>query len=272
VNHAVIEADSRSGDVADQSTWRALPTADIVVHLAGRSFVPDSWTQPTEFIRTNALGTIGALDYARERQARVVFLSSYLYGHPQTVPIPETAPLVATNPYALSKKLAEDACRFYAESFGVSVTVLRPFNVYGPGQSEEFLIPSIIRQIMAGGPIRVRDLEPKRDYVYVTDVVRSIVKAVDHANTFRVLNIGSGTSHSVRELIDMIQTVWGTQLPVLCEGKRRKDEVMDTVADISEAQRHLHWSPEWTLSRGVANLRVNPPAAAAPSTALVQPL
>lgn len=251
----VVEVDAQSGDVAEESTWSSFPSAEVVVHLAGKSFVPDSWLDPSEFIRCNLVGTIGALDYSRRRNARLVFVSSYLYGNPQDLPVPESTPTIATNPYALSKKLAEDACSFYSTHFGVQVAILRPFNVYGPGQPSEFLIPSIVRQIKQGGPIRVKDLEPKRDYVYIADVVRFIKTAFECKERFSVFNIGTGVSHSVGELIDIVQEEWHTRLAVVSEEKRRKDEILDTVADITQAKLRLGWSPEWTLRQGIAAMR-----------------
>lgn len=252
--HDVIAVSSAAGDVAEQSTWAALPAAACVVHLAARSFVPDSWREPGEFMRTNLLGTTGALEYCRMHGARLVFLSSYMYGTPDSLPIHETAPLVARNPYALSKKLAEDVCRFYAERLEVDVTVLRPFNVYGPRQAELFLVPFLVRQVREGVVIRVQDLAPRRDYVYIEDVVAGILRAVEGLGGFRVFNLGSGRSHSVEELIVELQRVAGTALPVVSDEERRKDEVMDTVADISEAERYLGWIPRFSLREGLEDL------------------
>src|SRR5690348_5091439 len=109
----VLEVSRAAGDVADHSTWRRLPRTDVVVHLAAQSFVPESWHRPETFLRTNALGTIEALEYCRVHRAHLVFPSSYMYGDAARQPIPETTPLEAKNPYALSKKLAEEACEFF---------------------------------------------------------------------------------------------------------------------------------------------------------------
>ncbi len=252
--HDVLEIDISSGNVVDESTWVNLPQREVVIHLAGRPFVPDSWAEPALFLRTNLLGTVAALDYCRRHGARLVFVSSYLYGAPDRLPIPEHAPLVATNPYGLSKKLAEEVCRFYSDRFGISVTILRLFNVYGAGQSREFLIPSIVRQVRAGEQIRVRDLAPKRDYVYVSDVAEAIARAVECQRAGSVFNIGTGISHSVEEVIQVIQAVWGTNLDVISSEERRQDEVMNTVADIAEAKRYLGWEPKFTLPHGIREI------------------
>jgi len=243
------------GDVADEKTWDAAPPCKAVVHLAGRSFVPDSWEQPASFLRTNVQGTINALEYCRKHRASLVYLSSYLYGHPKSLPIPETAPLHATNPYASSKALAEQACRMYAQHFGLAITVLRLFNVYGPGQPEPFLIPLLVRQVAEGREIVVQDLEPRRDYVYVDDVAQAVAKALASSNGLRVVNVGSGASHSVAELVRLIQTIWRSALPVRSKEVRRKDEIMDTIADIRAARELLGWQPEHTLEEGLRALR-----------------
>jgi len=249
--HDVLERDIGDGDIADERTWAAWPRTDIVVHLAGRLSVPESWADPSGFARVNLVGTVAALGFCQRHGAGLVFMSSYLYGNPSVLPIPETAPVVATNPYALSKKLAESACRFFSDHCGVDVTILRPFNVYGPGQAGDFVIPSIVRLVKEGREIRVRDLRPRRDYVYVTDVVRAIVMVVGRRQRFCVLNVGSGVSHSVVQVIAVIQGIMGTALPVCSDAENRKYEIMDTIADVGEARRQLGWVPEWTLTEGL---------------------
>ena len=252
--HEVAEANSRSGDVAEESTWLKFPKAEVVVHLAGKTFVPDSWADPAGFIICNLQGTVAALNYCKTNNARLVFLSSYLYGNPLTLPIPETAPLIANNPYALSKKLAEEACEFYSESFGMTITILRPFNVYGQGQPENFLIPSIIRQVNAGKLIQVKDLEPKRDYVYIGDLVDAIAKAIELRQGLNIFNIGTGLSYSVAELIALIQQIKGTHLGVQSSGEVRVGEVMDTLADVRKANAVLNWRPTTSLLQGLAQI------------------
>jgi GDP-4-dehydro-6-deoxy-D-mannose reductase len=254
LGYEVEGVNSRSGDISEPATWNDYPKTELVVHLAGKSFVPASWSDPLSFIRCNLLGTTCALEYCRKHKASLIYISSYLYGNPDSLPIAETQAAAANNPYALSKKLAEDACRFYADSFDVNVTVLRPFNVYGPRQDQNFLIPSILRQIHEGHSIEVKDLEPRRDYVYIRDLVEAIVRSIKHQQKFSVFNIGSGKSYSVGELITIIQRACGSSLPVVSRNERRKDEVMDSVADITLAGNIIGWQPAFRLEQGIADL------------------
>lgn len=252
---SMVAIGTADGDVAEAATWQRLPPVETVVHLAARSYVPDSWNDPSDFMRVNLLGTCAALSYCRQHGARILFISSYLYGMPDRLPISERAPLIATNPYALSKKFAEEACRFYAEHYGVDVTVLRPFNIYGVGQPEHFLVPTILGQVQRGGEIRVKDLDPRRDYIYVRDVVAAIALAAKAWRGYRVFNIGTGTSHSVAELIATIQELWDVQLPVVSSEERRQGEIMDTIADICAARTELGWEPRYSLQDGLADMR-----------------
>lgn len=254
LRHEVISANRQLGDIAESSTWSSFPNVDIVIHLAGRTFVPESWTDPDGFLRTNLNGTIYALNYCRERNARLIFISSYLYGVPETLPIAEDAPLQANNPYALSKKLAEEACQFYSDYYGVNITIMRPFNIYGPGQSTKFLIPSIVEQILGGVTIRVKDLAPKRDYLYIDDLIDAFLCAVEKPQRCGIFNIASGTSHSVGEIIELIQNIANKKLPIHSDGVRREQEVMDTRADVTRAREILGWHPRWSLSAGCAKI------------------
>lgn len=250
LGHTVFGISSQNGDIADTLMWQSLPQADIVVHLASRTYVPDSWNDPLGFINTNLSGTICCLEYCRKYQAKLIYLSSYLYGNPIRLPINETDPLFVNNPYGLSKKMAEESCTFYSDNFGLSVIILRPFNVYGPDQSRKFIIPMIIEQVIMGRTISVKDLTPKRDYIYVEDLVNAIYKAVSLEGS-HIFNIGSGISYSVNTLIEIIQREAGTNLPVISSNEKRLGEILDTKADISKAIRILGWSPQWTLESGI---------------------
>ncbi len=135
----VRQHSSADGDIASCS----LPMEGVshVFHLAARSYVPESWQNPRSFYHTNVMGTVNVLEHCRQNHAALTLLSSYVYGQPQRLPIAEDHPLVAANPYAHTKILAEDTARFYEQRFGISLLIVRPFNIYGPGQRGSFLIP-----------------------------------------------------------------------------------------------------------------------------------
>jgi GDP-4-dehydro-6-deoxy-D-mannose reductase len=250
----VFEVTRLLGEITETSTWNSLPQADVVIHLAAKSFVPDSWNDVSGFLSCNLGGTIEALNYCKLKKAKLVYVSSYLYGNPKKLPITESDKLSANNPYALTKKLAEESCQFYAENFGVPITILRPFNVYGAGQSDHFLIPSLIKQVKNQNEIHVKDLVPKRDYLYIEDLTSAILKAIIYQTNYDVFNIGSGISHSVKDLIAIIQRCEKTDFPVFSESSRRKNEIMDTVADISHAKEFLNWQPAYFLEEGIKRM------------------
>lgn len=247
----VIPLGREQGDLTHAATWERTPKAEALIHLAGRSYVPDSWRDQMGFVQGNVVATGHALDYCRNHGARLIFVSAYVYGIPSRLPISEDDQVRPNNPYALSKRLAEELCAFYAEYREVPVTILRVFNVYGPGQREEFLIPEIIRQVRTGREIRVKDLSPKRDYIYLDDVVDAMVKALTLPGKFNLLNIGSGQSLSVREIIDRIQQASGTTLPIHSDSMERPQEIPDVRADISRATKMLKWHPKYSFSAGI---------------------
>ena len=186
--------------------------------------------------------------------SRLVLASAYVYGIPQRLPIRENDPVSPNNPYALSKRLAEQLCEFAAQYQGVVATALRIFNVFGPGQRAEFLIPKVLQQVQAGQDIRLLDLVPKRDYVYLSDVVDAFVKASKVNSGFHAINVGSGFSLSVAEIVEKIQFLAGTRLAVVSDSVERRQEIPDVVADISLAQQVLGWRPQWSFERGIEQI------------------
>ena len=235
----VLPMTSANGDVAIQNTWTPLPSARVFFHLAGRSFVPESWARGPDFVRANVLGTEHALAYCRQHGARLVLASAYVYGIPQRLPIRESDPARPNNPYALTKRMAEQLCEFAVQFQGVVATSLRIFNVFGPGQRAEFLIPKVLQQVKAGKEIRLLDLTPRRDYVYLSDVVDAFIMASEVNTGFHIITVGSGRSLSVAEIVDKIQAVAGTRLPLVADLVERRQEIPDVVADICLAQQVL---------------------------------
>lgn len=251
--HQVTALTHAAGNVADAATWASIPPHSFVFHLASRTFVPDSWKDPAAFILTNAIGTLQALEYCRKHGASLIYVSSYLYGNPHTLPISENAPLFTPNPYALSKKNAEDFCVFYHQCYGVNVTILRPFNVYGEGQGRHFLIPQLVEQAVYEQAFHVKDLEPRRDYLHLDDFIRALI-ATSCLSGLHIINLGSGKSHSVQEIIQTICQLEGKNYPIQDDGLRRPNEIMDTIADITLAGELLQWKPAISLEEGITRM------------------
>lgn len=251
----VVALSSSMGDISGNEWWNKIPAGEIehFYHCAGETFVPNSWNDPLRYIRVNALGTGSVLEFCRARKCSLTYVSAYVYGSEVSNPISESTLPKPNNPYALSKRMGEELCEFYAANFGVRVSVVRPFNIYGPGQKDNFLVPFILGQVKEGKEIRVKDLEPKRDYIYIDDVVSCIIKTAE-AKEFNIFNAGTGRSVSVRELIDEIQSAAGTSLPVVSENTVRSNEISDTVADISRARTILGWLPSFSLRDGISRI------------------
>lgn len=250
----VHDLSSQDGNVAALDTWRSIPEARVLFHLAGRSYVPDSWQDSADFMQTNVVGVEQALAYCRRAGARMVMASAYVYGIPQKLPISENDIVNPNNPYALSKWLAEELGGFASNYHGIPVTALRIFNVFGSGQRQEFLIPSIIKQVMKSGRIQVNDLAPKRDYIHVEDVVDAMLLAGQESKGFHRFNIGSGVSYSISEIINIIQLVAGTNLTVYSSNQLRMNEIPDVRADISAASKALGWVPKLTFEDGIREI------------------
>ena len=239
------------GDVTRSTTWDKFPASDFLVHLAGLTFVPASWENPTEFVQSNSVSTSHALDFCRKNKTKMIFLSTYLYSSKLSTPIKETDEIDPANPYALSKFLGEQLCSFYAKQFGVEVIILRPFNVFGSRQNSRFLIPSIISQATKSDEISVLDIRPARDYVFIEDLVDAVHKSITSDLRFGIINVGTGVASTVEQLIFSLADVIGRELTIKSLNQERFGEINSTQADISQAKLLLGWQPKWSLSQGL---------------------
>ena len=239
------------GDVTEIITWDKFPSSDYLVHLAGLTFVPASWENPTDFVQSNSVSTSHALDFCRKNKTKMIFLSTYLYSSKLQTPIKETDEIEPANPYALSKLLGEQLCSFYAKQCGVEVIILRPFNVFGSGQNLRFLIPSIISQAIKGDEISVLDIRPARDYVFIEDLLDAVHKSITSDLRFGIINVGTGIASTVEQLIFSLADVIGRKLTINSSNQERFGEINLTQADISQAKLLLGWQPKWSLSQGL---------------------
>ena len=250
----VHTATRANGDLRFADSWLRLPPADHVFQLAARTFVPDSWVQSNQFIQDNISITSNALEYCQRHGSNMIYASSYLYGNPDRLPISESAQVSISNPYALSKRLCEEMVQHFSRLYDFPATVVRPFNIYGPRQDGRFLLPSIVHQAIHADEIRVMDLEPKRDYVFVEDVADVFLACAGTPSDFEIYNVGSGASYSVGEVAAIVMRLVGRKIPLVSAGTRRTSEIMDTRADIAKARECLGWEPKISIEAGLRML------------------
>ena len=241
------------GDIRDPYRVKtALQGCSVVFHLAALVAIPFSYHSPDAYIDTNVKGTLHVLQAARELETeRIIQTStSEVYGSAEFIPIPETHPQRAQSPYAASKIAADQLALSYYRSFSTPVSIIRPFNTYGPRQSNRAVIPTIITQIAQGErSIHLGSLTPTRDFNFVSDTVRGFweVACCDEALGEEV-NIGSNFEVSIGETAEMIARIMNTDVEVLQDQKRirpEKSEVQRLFADISKAKRLFGWKPEF---------------------------
>lgn len=254
--HELILADIANGiDVCNWEQMKHFAGFDVVIHLAGLSFVPDSYKKPIEFYKINYISTLNVLELCRQNNSRLIFFSSYIYGHPQYQPIDENHPIQAFNPYAQTKVICESLCEGYNRDFKVPIIIFRPFNIYGEGQNPDFLIPSIIQQAKAG-KIVVKDERPKRDYIHVEDVVDAVVEAIELqvGKEIRKYNLGTGVSYSVKEISEITRSLFSKPIEYVCTNENRPNDVMDTIADITKTCSELNWKPQIDIREGIKSM------------------
>ena len=240
-----------AGDIRDANGVRAaMQGRDVVFHLAALIGIPYSYHSPGTYIDTNVTGTLNVVQAARELGiSRVVHTStSEVYGTARFVPVTEEHPLQAQSPYSASKAGADQIALAFRSSFGVPVTIVRPFNTYGPRQSARAVIPSIITQIAgAASAIRLGALHPTRDFSHVADTVAGFIAVAESdAAVGEVINIGSNFEISIGEVVEVITDLMGARKPVEVEDLRvrpQASEVERLWADNSKALALTGWRP-----------------------------
>ncbi|MBT3239906.1 MAG: NAD-dependent epimerase/dehydratase family protein [Chloroflexi bacterium] len=247
------------GDVNDRpKLWTLLQEVDCVYHLAARVSVSESILYPLEYNAVNVGGTVSLMEAMRDvGVGRVVLISSgAVYGDNQDQPVKESALPSPHSPYAVSKLAAEYYVNTIGNLWGIDTVSLRVFNAYGPGQhippSHPPVIPNFLRQGLRGGSLVVHgDGQQTRDYIYVDDVVRSMVAAATAPDINQnVINIGSGKETSVREIAEMTQKLTGDNAELLYT-PRSDSGVSRLCADITLAKKKLKFTPKIKLQEGL---------------------
>ena len=248
------------GDVRDGALMRrACEGRDIVLHLAALIGIPYSYESPSSYVDVNVHGTLNVLMGARDAGvARVVHTStSEVYGTAQTCPIREDHPLVGQSPYAASKIAADKLAEACFLSFGVPVVTLRPFNTFGPRQSQRAVIPTVVRQALdpAARVIEVGDVSTERDWLFVRDTAAAFIACAGPGAVLgQTYNAGTGAKISVAEMIRCVLRASGVDKPVESRQDRMrpaKSEVRVLQADHAALTAATGWAPSYEFVRGI---------------------
>lgn len=246
------------GDVCDRdSVTQACAGQAAVFHLAALIGIPYSYVAPASYVQTNVAGTLNVLQAVRSSGVeRLMHTStSETYGTARYTPMDESHPLTAQSPYAATKIAADKLVESFCHAFALPAVTVRPFNVYGPRQSDRAVIPTIISQALAsGGEIRLGDPAPRRDFTFVTDTVEGFVRAAGCDQAIgRVLNLGSGQSISIGALAERIRAAIGGGRVVRDAGRIRPEssEVGELCCHNGLAYDVLGWAPSVNLATGL---------------------
>lgn len=242
-----------SGDIRDPyGVKEAMKGCDVVMHLAALIAIPYSYHSPETYVDTNVKGTLNVLQASKELGVGKVIITSTseVYGTARYVPINEEHPLQGQSPYSATKIAADQLAFSFFTSFNLPVTIVRPFNTYGPRQSARAIIPTIITQIASGSrKVKLGSISPTRDFNYVEDTVSGFISAMLSDKAMgEVINIGSNFEVSVGDMSKIIAEIMNVEIEIVSDEDRlrpEKSEVERLWADNSKALRLINWSPKY---------------------------
>ena len=248
-----------TGDIRDPHYCKSImKDVDIVFHLAALIAIPYSYVAPNSYVDTNISGTLNICQAAKENgNIRVIHTStSEVYGTAQYVPIDEKHPLQPQSPYSASKIAADAMAMSFFHAFELPVTIVRPFNTYGPRQSARAVIPTIITQIANGmKEIKLGDLSPTRDFNYVEDTCRGFLAVLEHNRTIgETINIGSNQEISIKDTLNLIKELMDSDVNFVEEKQRlrpEKSEVFRLWCDNTKIEKLTGFKPQITVREGL---------------------
>jgi NAD dependent epimerase/dehydratase len=248
------------GDIRDPYfVAKAAEGVDVIFHLAALIAIPYSYEAAESYVSTNIQGTVNVLEAARTAGvSRILHTStSEVYGTAEYVPIDEKHPLKAQSPYSATKIGADAMATSYARAFGLPVTIVRPFNTYGPRQSARAVIPTIMTQLLAGRrTISLGALTPTRDLVFVEDTCAAFVAlATCETAIGEVVNVGTGVDMSIGDLARKISALAGVEAEISSEAARLRPETSEVErlrADAAKLKALTGFAPTTTLDEGLA--------------------
>ncbi len=248
------------GDVRDPHGMQvAMAGAQVVYHLAALIAIPFSYHSPDSYVDTNIKGTLNVLNAARDlgTERLLVTSTSEVYGTAQYVPIDEKHPYQGQSPYSATKIGADRLAESFYRSFELPVSIVRPFNTYGPRQSARAVIPTIITQLLSGmQEIKLGSLSPTRDFNYVQDIAAGFMAIAEcNATIGEEINIATGQEISIGELANELVRQIAPQAKVVCDNERlrpEKSEVERLLGDATKLKALTGWAPQYTFEQGLA--------------------
>jgi len=223
-----------------------------IIHLAALTNVAYCQNHPVHCYDVNVTGTQNMLEVARKIDSKFIFVStSHVYGIPQKLPIAEDHPKNPTSIYSASKLAGEILAESYARSYGMDVTILRLFSVYGPKSPSHLVTSRIISQLLEKNVIRLGNVHPKRDFVYIDDVVKAMDLVLKKSQGLNIYNVGTGKSYSILDLCNLLRKIARKKILVKSvKSYSRKSEVDEIVSNSSKI-RKLGWKPKVELLDGL---------------------
>lgn len=249
-----------TGDVRDPNGVKeAMKGCDAVMHLAALIAIPFSYHSPDTYVDTNIKGTLNALQAARDLNIDRVLVTSTseVYGTAQYVPIDEHHPYQGQSPYSATKIGADRLAESFYRSFDLPVSIVRPFNTYGPRQSARAVIPTIITQLLAGKTeIKLGSLTPTRDFNFVKDTANGFIKIYESSNTIgEEINIATQHEISIGQLAEELIRQINPEAKIVCDDERlrpEKSEVNRLLGSNEKILRLTDWKPQYTFEQGLA--------------------
>jgi len=251
-NHRLIKGDILNSEELSKE----MKGIDVIFHLAAQPGVRYSLINPVEVSRINIDGTINVLEAARRSDIKKIIFasSSSVYGNPRYLPVDEQHPREPISPYGLSKLVGEEYCNLYARLYGMNISVLRYFTVYGPRQRQDMAIYKFVESILKDkSPIVYGDGEQTRDFTFIDDIVQGTILAAKYEKKgINIFNIGGGRRISVNNLLDLIIKFCEKEKVVEPIYQQKKlGDVVDNHADINKAIKTLGYNPQTTLEIGL---------------------
>ena len=248
------------GDVRDPNGVRtAMEGVDAVFHLAALIAIPYSYHSPDMYVDTNIKGTLNILQAARDLNTKRILVTSTseVYGTAKYVPIDENHPYQGQSPYSATKIGADRLAESFYRSFNLPVTIVRPFNTFGPRQSARAVIPTIITQLLDGKKeIKLGSLTPTRDFNYVKDTARGFLEIYKSDKTIgEEINIATQKEISIGELAEELIRQINPEAKIICDEQRvrpEKSEVNRLLGSNEKIKRLTNWEPQYTFEQGIA--------------------